>query len=54
MYIQRLTENLVQKEFFVLEIFDFKVDAYMYVQKTLFCAVADLTYGVFAMVKLES
>ncbi len=32
-----------------------KVDAYMYEQKTFFAhAVADLTYGVFAEIKLES
>jgi hypothetical protein len=43
MYIQRLTENLVQKGFFVFEIFSFEVDAHMYLQKSFFCAVADLT-----------
>jgi hypothetical protein len=43
MYIQRLAENLVQKGFFVSEICSFEIDAYMYVQKTFFCAVADLT-----------
>jgi hypothetical protein len=43
MYIERLAENLVQKECLVFEIFSFEVDAYMYVQKTVFCAIADLT-----------
>jgi hypothetical protein len=43
MYIQRLAENLVQKAFLVFEIFCFEVDTYMYVQKTFFCAVANLT-----------
>jgi hypothetical protein len=43
MYIQRLAENLVQKGFFVFEICSFEFDAYMYVQKTFFCAVADPT-----------
>jgi hypothetical protein len=33
MYIQRLAENLVQKAFFVFEIFSFEVDAYVYAQK---------------------
>ncbi len=42
MYIQRLGENLVQKAFFLFEIFSYKVRAYMYVQKPFFCAVADL------------
>jgi hypothetical protein len=36
-------ENKVQKSFFVFEIFSFEVDAYTYVQKMIFCAVADLT-----------
>ncbi len=40
MYIQRLAENFVQKAFFFFEIFSFEVDAYMYVQKTFFSAVA--------------
>jgi hypothetical protein len=43
MYKQRLAENLVQKGFFVFEICSFEVDAYMYVQKTFFCTVPDLT-----------
>jgi hypothetical protein len=43
MYIQRLAEKFVPKAFFVFEIFSFEVDAYMYVQKTFFCADADLT-----------
>jgi hypothetical protein len=43
MYIQRLAENLVQKASFVLEVLSFEVEAYMYVQKTFFCTVADLT-----------
>jgi hypothetical protein len=42
MNIQKLAENLVQKDFFVFEIFSFEVDAYMYVQKSIFCAVDDL------------
>jgi hypothetical protein len=29
MYVKRLAENLVQKAFFVFEIFGFEVDAYM-------------------------
>jgi hypothetical protein len=55
MFIQRLAENLDRKGFFVFEICSFEVDAYMYeyVQKTFFCAVAELN-GVFAMIKLES
>jgi hypothetical protein len=40
MYIKRLVENLVHKAFFIFEIFSFEVDAYMYIQKTYFCAVA--------------
>ncbi len=36
MYIQRLAKYLVQKAFFVFEIFSFEVDAYMYIQKTVF------------------
>jgi hypothetical protein len=40
MYIQRLAENLVKKDFFIFEIFSFEVDAYMYVQKRFFSAVA--------------
>jgi hypothetical protein len=43
MYIERLAENFAQKTFSVFEIFSFEVDAYMYLQKTFFCAVADLT-----------
>jgi len=39
---KRLPENLVQTAFFLFEIFNYKVHAYMYVQKTFFCAVADL------------
>jgi hypothetical protein len=41
MYIQRFAENLVQKGFFVFEIFSFEVDAYMYVQKRFFSNVAN-------------
>jgi hypothetical protein len=36
MYIQRLAENKVKKSLFFFEIFSFEVNAYMYVQKTLF------------------
>jgi hypothetical protein len=39
MYTQRFAENLVQKAFFAFEIFDFEVDAYMYVQKTFLSTV---------------
>jgi hypothetical protein len=42
MYIQKLAENLIKKGVFVFEIFSFKADAYMCLQK-MFCAVADLT-----------
>ena len=34
MYI-KIATNLVEKAFFVFEIFSFEVNAYMYVQKTL-------------------
>jgi hypothetical protein len=42
MYMQRLSKDLVQKAFFVFEIFSFEVDAYMKVQKTCFSAVVFL------------
>ncbi len=44
MYVQKIAENFVQKAYFVLEIFSFQVDAYMYVQKTFFSAVADVFF----------
>jgi hypothetical protein len=43
MYMERIGESLVQKAFYVFEIFSFEVDAYMYVKKRFFCADADLT-----------
>jgi hypothetical protein len=50
MYIKRLVENLVHKAFFVFEIFSFEVDAYMYIQKTFFRAVALLLLRCSAVV----
>ncbi len=42
MHIERLADNYVKKAFSVFEIFSFEIDAYMYVQKTFFSAVAVL------------
>jgi hypothetical protein len=46
MYIKILTESFVQKAFFVFEIFSFEVNAYMYVQKTIFlrCRLQRLSF----------
>jgi hypothetical protein len=49
MYIQRLAENLVQKAFFIFEIFSFEVDAYMCVQKT-FLALSPTALKFFSVV----
>jgi hypothetical protein len=40
MYIERVVENLVQRAFFVFEIFSFEVDAYRSYKKGFLGAVA--------------
>jgi hypothetical protein len=49
MYIQRLAENLVQKEFFVFETISFEVDAYKYVHIAFFLRSRRLNLTAFLL-----